>query len=110
MEATTCEPSSKLTRIWTVFLHSMKDEKLKEKWSVAPASKMQRLGFLPLTLDECEFRTKGELETKLTVGVSLDCWSNDRMLLYFSRVKLKEDVEPLGEAFDSLLTVATVLK
>lgn len=85
----------------------MNGEKLKEKWSVAQVSKIQILGFLPFTLEEWECMTKGEVETKLIVGLGLDYWSNSKMLLNCYWVKPNEgEVEPRGEASDALLTVA----
>lgn len=35
IDARTCEPSQRLTGTRTMFLYSMNDEKLKEKWPVA---------------------------------------------------------------------------
>lgn len=40
---------------------------------MAHVSKIQRQGDLPLTLEEREFMTRGEVETELAMEGSLDC-------------------------------------
>lgn len=108
-EAVNWEPLGKIIGIGTMFLYSIKEAILKELWSVAPVSKIQREEVLPFWLDECEFMKKGKvvIELALAWGVNFDFWSNSKILIYCSWVKPKEGaVDPCGADSDTLLIVA----